>query len=368
MNVLKHYSVPLIERLLAERAPIHTYTYREAIRVAKPYVSFVYIDIDFLPTVTNIALIRPDLYTLFTNEAARQPELHVHHRGGSRQGSGSQMPGIQAIPLDNQARVLEGIIPIAERHIFLALTRNPKDLRETPTVQSLSLDAQTNTVEVAIPIVKQHVSFGITLNTKEQQERPLVQSLTFNVQIGSVEVAIPIGEKRVSLDVMLSPKDLREVSIAQSHKLDTQASAVERTIFRTTPQPSIDVTFIPFAQPEKRMLLLYKQDMRVSSVEMTISIVEQNASLDVILNHDKKHEEISTIPYILNKKSENYINVTSRKEHPYESYNHSLAGIEPCCFDYPVAKARTSGRIVRYRRYSRTNHIASSNTDVDSKS
>lgn len=368
MNVLKHYSAPLFGRLLTERAPIHTYTYREAIRAAKPYIIFLFIDIDTLPIVTNISLVRPDQYTLFISEAAQQPELHVHYRGGSRQGYGSQMPSIQAFRLHNQARFFEVTIPIAEQHIFLDVTLNPKDLRETPAVQSLVLDAQANSIEVPISIVKQHVSLGIMFNAKDQQERPFVQFLNLNAQIGFVEVTIPIGEQHVSLDASLNPKDLREIPIFQSHKLDTQASAVEGTISCTTRLLSLNVTFNPYVQPEKLVLLSHKQDMQASSVEMIISIVEQTASLDTYFNYDEKHEEISTIPYVLNKKSVRYTITASRKKHQYDSYNHSLSVIEPHCYNYPVAQTRTNGKIVRYHRYFRTSHIFSSNSGIDSKS
>ena len=303
----------MVEQLVTDRAPIHTY--RKAILAAKPYVSFVYIDADTLPTVTNIPLVRPSLCTRFIDDATRQPELHVLYRGDSKRGYDGQTSKIQAFTLSIQTNSVEVTIPIGEQHVSLDSTFNPKDRREIPFVQSLTIDAQATSLEITIPIIE------------EQREMPVVQSLA----------------------------------------LDAQTSTVEKTISCTTLRPSLAVTFNPADQREKLTLQSLKQDVRASSEEKTISIVEQKASLDVVFDHDKKHEEISTIPYILDNRSAQYTNATTREEQQYDSYNHSIVIMEPRCHDYPVSKMRTGSRIVRYNRYSRTSHIASSNTGIDFK-
>ena len=274
---LEHYSGPLIERLMTERAPIYTYNYSKAIRAPKPYICFIYIDTDSLPTITNVPLKRPDLYILLIDDAAQQPELHVLYRGDSRQSYDGKKANIQALTLD--------------------------------------------------------------------------------AQVSSVVVTIPLGEQHVFLNITLKPKDQREIPVVQLLKIDAQASAVEKTISCTTLLPSPAVTFNLIDQREKLTLQSLKQDVRAISIESTISIVEQKASLYAVLDHDIKHEEISTVPYILENRTAQYTNMATREEQQYDSYNHSLAVDEPRCFDYPVSKTRTRSRIIRYHRYFRTSHI-----------
>jgi len=305
----------LRERLTTERAPIHTY--RNAIRTAKPYISFVYIDTDTLPTVTNIPLVRRSLYAHFIDDATRQPELHVLYRGGSRQGYDGQTPKIQAFTLDYQASSVEATFPIGEQHVSLDAMLNPKDQREIPIVQFLTLDNQAT----------------------------------------AVELAIPIGAQHVSLDAQINPKDLREIPVVQSLTLHAQAGTAAKTISCATLRPSLDFSFIPFDQREKLVVQSLKQDVRTGSEEKTLSIIQQKASLDFVLNVDKKHEETSTIAYALDHKPTQYTNKTTREEQQIDNYNHSLVIIEPRCSDYPVSKTRS--RIVRYDRYSRANHIVS---------
>ncbi len=307
----------LRERLTTERAPIHTY--RKVIRTAKPYISFVYIDTDTLPAVTNIPLIRRSLYARFIDDTTRQPELHVLYRGGSRQGYDGQTPKIQAFTLDNQASSVEVTFPIGEQHVFLDATLNPKDQREIPVVQSLALGAPVTAVEATFPIGEQHVFLDATLNPKDQREIPVVQSLTLNAQAG----------------------------------------AVANTISCAALRPFLDVSFNPFDQREKLVVQSLKQDVRTGSEEKTISIIQQKASLDFVFNLDKRHEEISTIAYALDHKPAQYTNKTTREERQIDNYNHSLVIIEPRCSDYPVSKTRNRSRIVRYDRYSRANHIVS---------
>ncbi len=347
----------LRERLITERAPIHTY--RKAIRTAKPYISFVYIDTDTLPAVTNIPLIRRSLYARFIDDTTRQPELHVLYRGGSRQGYDGQTPKIQAFTLDNQASSVEVTFPIGEQHVFLDATLNPKDQREIPIVQSLTLGAPVTAVEATFPIRDQHVFLDATLNPKDQREIPVVQSLALGAPVTAVEATFPIGEQHVFLDATLNPKDQREIPVVQSLTLNAQAGAVANTISCATLRPSLDVSFNPFDQREKLVVQSLKQDVRTGSEEKTISIIQQKASLDFVFNLDKRHEEISTIAYALDHKPAQYTNKTTREERQIDNYNHSLVIIEPRCSDYPVSKTRNRSRIVRYDRYSRANHIVS---------
>ena len=307
----------LVGHLVTERTPIHAY--RKAIRTAKPYISFVYIDTDTLPTVTNIPLVRPSLYTRFIDNATRQPELHVLFRGDSRQGYDGQTPKIQAFTLDNQANSVEVTIPIGEQHVSLDATLNSKDQREIPVVQSLALGAQATAVEVTIPIGRAACIFGCYAQFKR-------------------------SARDTSCSVPHAQCPNRYCS--KNHFLHN-TTAISRCYFN------------PYDQREKLVVRSLKQDVRIGSEEKTISIIQQKASLDVVFNLDKKHEELSTIPYALDHKPAQYTNTTTREEQQYDSYNHSLVIIEPRCSDYPVSKTRNRIRIVRYDRYSRANHIVS---------
>lgn len=322
-----HYPSDLIDHLITKRAPIHTYNYSKANRDIKPYISFLFIDTDTLPSVINIPLDLSDPLTCFIDAATRQPALHIHYRGDSRPGNNSQIPSIQ----------------------------------------TFTLDAQAISVEAPIPFGNKHESLGATLNLKNRQEKSIVQSLTFAAQSGSEEVSISIGKQHVSLDAALKPKDRRETLLVQSHQLDAQATAVEKNICCTTLNPFLDGTFDPIDQQTKLTLLSLKQDERANSIEETIVTVEQKTSLQADFELGM-HTGIPTIPYILNDKSVLYTNVATRKEHQCESYNHSLAVIEPRCCNYLVSKTRPISRIVRYHRYSRASRISSSDKGADFKS
>ncbi|HJW31085.1 MAG TPA: hypothetical protein VJ508_17785, partial [Saprospiraceae bacterium] len=188
----------LREQLTTERAPIHTY--RKAIRTAKPYISFIYVDTDTLPTVTNIPLVRRSLYARFIDDTTRQPELHVLYRGGSRQGYDGQTPKIQAFTLDNQASSVEATFSIGEQHVFLDATLNPKDQREIPVVQSLTLNAQAGAVANTISCATLRPSLDVSFNPFDQREKLVVQSLKQDVRTGSEEKTISIIQQKASLD------------------------------------------------------------------------------------------------------------------------------------------------------------------------
>jgi hypothetical protein len=366
-KTINTFTAHIVEQLVTDRDPIHTY--RKAILAAKPYISFVYIDADTLPTVTNIPLVRPSLCTRFIDDATLQPELHVLYRGDSTRGCDGQTSKIQVFTLSTQTNSVEVTIPIGEQHVSYDSTFNLKDRREIPFVQFRALDSQANSVEVTIPVEEQRVFWDATFNLKDRREIPLVQSLTIDAQVTSLKITIPIiEEQHISLDATINTKDQREMQVVRSLALDAQTSTVEKTISCTTLRPSLAVTFNPADQREKLTLQSLKQDVRASSVEKTISIVEQKASLDVVFDHDKKHEEISTIPYILDNRSAQYTNATSREEQKYDSYNQSIAIMEPRCHDYPVSKTRTRCRIVRYHRYSRTSHIVYSQYKAETSS
>ena len=212
----------LRERLTTERAPIHMY--RKTILTAKPYISFVYIDTDTLPTVTNIPLVRRSLYARFIDDTTRQPELHVLYRGGSRQGYDGQTPKIQAFTLDNQASSVEATFPIGEQHVSLDATLNPKDQREIPVVQSLALGAQAGTVANTISCATLRPSLDVSFNPFDQREKLVVQSLKQDVRTGSEEKTITIIQQKASLDFVFNLYKMHEEISTIAYALDNKTA------------------------------------------------------------------------------------------------------------------------------------------------
>jgi hypothetical protein len=218
IETIEHNPSVLIGRLITKRAPIHTYNYSKAIRRAKPYISFIFVDTDTLPSVTNIPFDRPDIYDLSVDDTQQVDiDLYLRYPEDLRQSSDDNRPGIQVV------------------------------------------------------------------------------------------------------------------------MLDCKASAVEKSISYKASDTSL----------------------RLSPSFTFLSIIEQLASLDAVLDLDKKHKAISTIPYLFENKPVQYTNTTTRQQVQYDSYNHSLAMIEPRCFDYQVSKTSPGNKIVRYHRYLRADHIVS---------
>lgn len=109
IDTFKHYPSRLMGQLITERAPIHTYNYSKAIRGAKPYIRFIYIETDTLPTVTSIPFDRPDLYKLFIDDT-QQVELHVVYPEDSGNGYDSEIPGVHAHSFEGKVGAMEKTI------------------------------------------------------------------------------------------------------------------------------------------------------------------------------------------------------------------------------------------------------------------
>jgi len=363
---LKDYPSELIEQIITGRAPIHTYN--NTIPIRKPFIRFIFFDIESIPTLTQLPLNKPGPCTFFHDIAPRRPELHALHEGYWVPSYNSEKLLIQSFNLNtNDSSIETTTIPSVQR-IALDVMFDPNDQRDIPTSQLVSLEALTSHIEEEISTTGQKVSLDFTFDSNDQRDQPIIQLHKPDARTGSTERSISLTERHVSFDATLNPKDQREIPVVQFRALDAQTSSVEKPISCTTLRPSLAGTFNPADQREKLTLQSLKQDVRASSVEKTISIVEQKASLDVVFDHDKKHEETSTIPYILCSRSAQYTHAITREEQQYDSYNNSLAIMEPRCYDYPVSKTRTKSRIVRYHRYIRTNHIVSNQYKAETSS
>ncbi len=232
------YSPPFFKRFVA-RAPIHRYTYSKAIRAAKPYIRFVYIDIDTVPVITNVHLDRPDLYALFIDENCRLDRKDVD-RMVSTHCFNDRPPDIRTHTVDPGSVSPGATIPVKEPHVFLDIT----PIRMGPTVM------------------------------------PAVQSIT--------------------------------------------------------------------------------AESRTCSLETSVSFLRQEAFQDAVFHFDARHEGISAERHVLDGTPAQCTNAAKSTVSEYESHHHSLAIVEPDCHVYPVSKASPKSRIVRHRRYSRANHVVSS--------
>jgi hypothetical protein len=313
IDKLEHYPGDLIEQLVTGRPPIDMYL--KAIRSAAPYICFVYMDTDALPPVKDILLEQPNPYAHNVDVAALRPDLPVVFRGDSRRDDGG-VPGIQAFRPDDRAGCMEATIPVGEQHASLDAVLRPNDQREMPVVRTITLDARAGFVDATLPVGEQHVSLDVSLRPNDQREMPVVRTITLDARAGFVDATLPVGEQHASVEVMLCPNDQREMPVVRTITLDRQSGFVEKNI----------------------------------------SVIEQKASSEAFIDLDGRRTEISIVPYVLEDKPSQYTNAATAEEQQHCSCHHSLAIIEPLCFDYRVSRAES--RILGYRSYFRANHIA----------
>jgi hypothetical protein len=185
-----------------------------------------------------------------------------------------------------------------------------------PGIQAFRPDDRAGCMEATIPVGEQHASLDAVLRPNDQREMPVVRTITLDARAGFVDATLPVGEQHVSLDVSLRPNDQREMPVVRTITLDARAGFVDATL----------------------------------------PVGEQKASSEAFIDLDGRRTEISIVPYVLEDKPSQYTNAATAEEQQHCSCHHSLAIIEPLCFDYRVSRAES--RILGYRSYFRANHIA----------
>ena len=156
IGVLMQYSPPFLKRFIA-RAPIHMYTYSKAIRAAKPYIRFVYIDMETVPVITNVHLDRPDLYALFIDAHRRLDSKDVD-RGVSAHRFNDRPPDIRTHTVDPGTVSPGATVPIRKWHVSLDIPIARMGRTEMPAVRSVAPDVRTGHLENAFSIIRQEAS------------------------------------------------------------------------------------------------------------------------------------------------------------------------------------------------------------------
>jgi hypothetical protein len=314
---VKQYPSQLLGQFITEPAPIHTY--RNTIRIRKPYISFIFLDIDSIPTLTNIPLTARAPHSLIHDISPRRPELHALREGCWAPQYDSDKPIIQSFNVTTSDSSIEATIISSAQQISLDVTFDPNDQQDIPTSQLFSLEALTS-------LIQEEIS-------------PTVQ--------------------KVSIDVTFDPNAQQDIPTSQLFSLEALTSFIQEEMSPTVQKVSIDVSFDPNDQRDQPVIQLHKPDVRTGSVERNISLTEQQVSVNATRDLDQNHKGISTNQYVVENILAQNINTTAGQEHQCDSYNHSMLIFEPSCYNYKIPETRTRSCLLRYHRYARVNRIAS---------
>jgi hypothetical protein len=314
---VKQYPSQLLGQFIAEPAPIHTY--RDTIRIRKPYISFIFLDIDSIPTLTNIPLTARAPHSLIHDISPRRPELH------------------------------------AVREKYWA----PQYDSDKPFIQSFNVTTSDSTIEAIVTPSAQQISLDVTFDPNDQRDIPASQLFSLEVLTSSIEATITPSAQQISLDVTFDPNDQRDIPTSQLFSLEALPSFIQEEISPTVQKVSIDVMFDSNDQRDQPVIQLHKPDVRTGSVERSISLIEQQVSVNATRDLDQNHKGISTNQYVVENILAQNINTTAGQEHQCDSYNHSMLIFEPSCYNYKIPETRTRSCLLRYHRYARVNRIAS---------
>ena len=138
VDMFKDCLYQLFGRIVNEPESVHIY--RKTIRIAQPYIRFVFLDTDSMPTAKNIRLSRSYSNPLFRHRKLLQPEPHVLHES-LYSHSRREKPVSRSFTLDAPTNVIDKSIPSAEQPVSIVAALNPDAQREKPVFRSFTLDA-----------------------------------------------------------------------------------------------------------------------------------------------------------------------------------------------------------------------------------
>jgi hypothetical protein len=218
---VKQYPSQLLGQFIAEPAPIHTY--RNTIRIRKPYISFIFLDIDSIPPLTNIPLTARAPHSLIHDISPRRSELHAVREGYRAPKYDSDKPFILSFNVTTSDSTIEATITPSAQQISIDVTFAPNDQRDIPTSQSFSLEALPSFIQEEISPTVQKVSIDVMFDSNDQRDQPVIQLHKPDVRIGSVERNISLTEQQVSVN---ATRDLD-----QNHKgISTNQYVVENIL------------------------------------------------------------------------------------------------------------------------------------------
>ena len=297
--------------------PETIYIYRETIRIAPPYICFVFLDTDFKPIATNICLNQSYLNIPFHHIKLIQREPHILHEGSLFPNAQREKPILRSFMLDISTSIIDKAIPTAEQPVSLASNPNFAQ-REKPAFWSFTLDTPTCVMDKAIPTAEQTVSLASTQDPNAQREKPAPRSFTLDTPTCVIDKAIPTVEQTVYLASTLDPNAQREKPVYRSFMLDSPVSIIDKAI--------------PAA--------------------------EQCISSDASRNFRMQDKGVLTNAYILENQFGQCINKIMGEAQKCDSYNFSLLITRPRCYDHHIFRHETRCKIARFHRYRRSNHIA----------
>jgi len=178
----KDYLYPLFRQFINEPESIRTC--RKTIRTAQPYICFVFLDTDSMPTATNIRLSRSYSDTLFRHRKLRQFEPHVLHEGSLYSDAQREKPIPRSFTLDAPISITDGSFPSVEQTVSVVAALDPDHQREKPVARSFTLNAPIGVIDKSIPSAEQRVSFDVSCDFKMQEKEGTTNSYILENQFG----------------------------------------------------------------------------------------------------------------------------------------------------------------------------------------
>ena len=114
----RNYLNQLFRRIVKEPESVHIC--RKTIRTTPPYIRFVFLDTDSMPTAKNIRLSRSYSSPLFRHRKLLQPEPHVLHES-LYSHSRREKPVSRSFTLDAPTGVIDKSIPSAEQPVSIVV-------------------------------------------------------------------------------------------------------------------------------------------------------------------------------------------------------------------------------------------------------
>jgi hypothetical protein len=165
-DIFKDYLYLLFRRSISEPEPVHTC--QRTIQIARPYISFVFLDTDSKPIAKNIQLSQSYSYIPFN---------HINL-------SPREKPTFRSFELDAQPSAIDRTVPTAEQPVSLTAALDPNAQREKPVFWSFMLDAPASAIDKLIPSVEQLVSLDARRNFNPQNKEVLSNSYILETQFG----------------------------------------------------------------------------------------------------------------------------------------------------------------------------------------
>ncbi len=219
---IQKLSNQLFRRIVNEPESVHIC--RKTIRTTPPYIRFVFLDTDSMPTAKNIRLSRSYSSPLFRHRKLLQPEPHVLHES-LYSHSRREKPVSRSFTLDAPTDVIDKSIPSAEQPVSIVVALSPDAQRERPVIRSFTLDAPIGVIDRSIAPAGQPVSVVAAIDPDARREKPVFRSFTLDAPIGVIDRSIASAEHPVSVVAAIDPDARREKPIVRSYTLDTPIGA-----------------------------------------------------------------------------------------------------------------------------------------------